>query len=446
MTRIAQLLEQLTHYGSFQCIDGCGGAWTYHELLQATQQWHARFCSWSVDAGTVIGLVADYSLPSVSAILALIARQAVVALIPNDPNIDRYLVDSHAAALLVVGMDDKYTWDHLPRQPPHPLLERLSASGEGGIVVFTSGSMGHAKAVLHSAERFLCKFQHPGRRLRTLAFMVFDHIAGLDTTFYTLSKGGTLILPHRRDPTAVLETIATYKVEVLPASPSFLRLFTVMPHRELPSLKIITYGAELMDVYTLSRLNSMFPNVRILQKYGTSETGSPQSESEGNDSLWMRFTDHAVETKVIDGVLWLRGESASLGYLNASSPFDSRGWYCTHDRVDVEDNWIRFRGRECELINVGGEKVSPIEVEQCIRSLDFVVDVIVSAQPHELMGDVVSARILLTVTEKDRKAAVRRIREHCRSHLPAYKVPVQIIIETEGLLTYRKKQRRMRSR
>ena len=85
----------------------------------------------------------------------------------------------------------------------HPLLVAIEAAGDAGIVLFTSGSTGQPKAALQSLHRFLGKFGSPGKSLRTLAFLLFDHVAGLDTLFYTLSNGGTVVVTRDRSPSAV---------------------------------------------------------------------------------------------------------------------------------------------------------------------------------------------------------------------------------------------------
>jgi long-chain acyl-CoA synthetase len=313
------------------------------------------------------------------------------------------------------------------------------------VVIFTSGSTGRPKAALQSVERFLYKFRTPGRQLRTLAFLLFDHVAGIDTLFYTLTNGGTLILTRRRDPGSILGLIDAHKVEVLPASPSFLRLMCVAGdggEHDLSSLKVITYGSEPMDPGTLARLNARFPLAQISQKYGTTETGSPRTVSRGNDSLWLKIKSDGVETRVVDDVLWIRTEGTILGYLNAPSPVDEEGWYCTGDLVDVDGEWIRFRGRAADIINVGGEKVAPAEVEQSILELEFVREAVVAGERHALMGQIVTARVTLADTAPEPKEAVKLIRLHCRGRLASYKVPVKIDVVTQRLTSERHKAQR----
>lgn len=448
MNRFAHFLEQLQSHAPRLCMEGDGCSYTYAQLLEEIKRWQSHFDALNVAVGSVIGIRADYSLAAVAALLALFARHAVGALIPRDRDAAAYLVDARAAALLELDVDGNHQWRSLPHPTNHPLLDRLRTAGEGGVVIFTSGSTGRPKAALQSLERFLYKFRGSGRRFRTLAFLLFDHVAGMDTLFYTLASGGTLILTRRRDPHWIVHIIKSYQVEVLPASPSFLRFLCAVGNvreKDLSSLKIITYGSEPMDPSTLARLNARFPNIQISQKYGTTETGSPRSVSRANDSLWLKIKSDNVETKVVDDVLWIRSEGTILGYLNAASPVDGEGWYCTGDLVEVDGEWIRFRGRVADTIHVGGEKVAPTEVEQSILELDFVRDVVVSGEPHALMGQIVTARVALATTVVDPKEVAKCIRLHCRQRLASYKVPVKVDVVAAGLINDRQKARRKRA-
>jgi long-chain acyl-CoA synthetase len=446
VSRFAHFLQQLQSYAALPCIEGDDRSCTYVELLEEIESWQSRFDELNVAQGSVVGLRAEYSLSAVAALLALIARRVIVAMIPRDRDAVHYLVDARAGALLELTADGSYHWwQRVPHPARHPLIDQLRTAGEAGLVIFTSGSTGRPKAALQSLERFLYKFCRPGRQLRTLAFLLFDHVAGLDTLFYTLVSGGTLILTRRRDPGSILQLIESHRVEVLPTSPSFLRLLCAAgDHREydLSSLKIITYGSEPMDPCTLARLNARFPDTQMSQKYGTTETGSPRSVSRGNDSLWIKIKSDGVETKVVDGVLWIRSEGTVLGYLNEPSPVDEQGWYCTGDLVDVDGEWIKFRGRVADTINVGGEKVAPTEVEQSILELNFVRDVVVSGEPHALMGQIVAARVALATDSVDPKKAAERIRLHCRERLASYKIPVRVDISAEGFANDRQKVQR----
>jgi acyl-coenzyme A synthetase/AMP-(fatty) acid ligase len=436
MNRLQQFFDRLKTYSSSSCFETIDASYTYNKLLEESERWQAELDRLGVVAGNVIGLRADYSLAAVSVLLALLSRCAVVALIPRGRVNTNYLADAFVTEFLDIGNDGRLTWHSVSHFTTHPLLDRLRDSGDGGVILFTSGSTGRPKAAVQSTERFLHKFRKPGRRFRTLAFLLFDHIAGLDTLFYTLNSGGTLIHTYNRDPRSILAMIDAREVEVLPTSPSFLRLLCTMKataSNDLSSLKIITYGSEPMDERTLSRLNLRFPGVQISQKYGTTETGSPKTVSRGNDSVWLKFNANGVETQVVNGILRIRSESTILGYLNAPSPIDEEGWYCTGDQVEVDGEWIRFCGRTADTINVGGEKVAPVEVEQVILELDFVREVLVSGDADPLLGQIVTALVSLADVETAEKEAAKWIWQHCRRRLEPYKAPVKIYFSADAL-------------
>jgi long-chain acyl-CoA synthetase len=448
MTRFADFLEHLQKQAPQPCLEGDGFSYTYSEMLSQLDLWRTRFDELNVAPGSVVGVRADYSLAAIAALLALFTRRAIAVLIPRAPDTVQYCVDSCAEFVLELDVECGYRWSSISTRISHPLIDKLRLAGDGGVVIFTSGSTGRPKATLQSLERLLYKFRKPGRSFRTLAFLLFDHVAGLDTLLYTLISGGTLILTRHRDPISILELIQSHRVEVLPTSPSFLRLLCAAKdnkERDLSSLKIITYGSEPMDLNTLARLNARFQNVQISQKYGTTETGSPRSTSRGNDSLWLKIKSDSVETKIVDGILWLRSEGIMLGYLNAASPMDEQGWYCTGDMVDVDGEWIKFRGRAADTINVGGEKVAPTEIEELILELDFVRSVLVSGEPHALMGQIVTAQVAFEAAYKNPGEMVKRIRQHCRARLAPYKVPIRIDIVVGEFINARQKMPRTRT-
>jgi acyl-CoA synthetase (AMP-forming)/AMP-acid ligase II len=118
-----------------------------------------------------------------------------------------------------------------------------------------------------------------------------------------------------------------------------------------------------------------------------------------------------------------------LGYLNFPSPFTVDGWFHTGDAVEVNGDYLRILGRKSEQINVGGEKVYPTEVENVILELPSVADVTVYGEKNPITGEIVCADI--TPASKAGEAArelVTKVKEHCRSKLQRYKVPVRINI------------------
>jgi len=234
-------------------------------------------------------------------------------------------------------------------------------------------------------------------------------------------------------PDGICSVIATHEVELLPTSPTFLNLLLMSEayrRYDLESLRIISYGTEPMPASTLSKLQVLFPQVRLKQTYGLIELGVLRSESRSNDSLWVKIGGEGFQTRVVDGMLQIKARSAMLGYLNAPSPFTEDGWFITGDSVEVDGDYIRVLGRKSEMINVGGEKVYPVEIESVIQEMDNVLEVTVYGEKNRVLGNIVCANVRL-IADEDREVFARRLRKQCRARLPDYKVPVKVTIADE---------------
>jgi len=180
----------------------------------------------------------------------------------------------------------------------------------------------------------------------------------------------------------------------------------------------------------------------LLQTYGLSEVGILRSQSRASDSLWVKVGGEGFETRVVNGLLEIRARSVMLGYLNAPSPFTADGWFPTGDAVEVDGEYLRIRGRQSEIINVGGEKVYPAEVESVLQSMEGVQDVTISAEANPITGQIVSAKVRLGTGETLREFRAR-MRLFCRDRLPVFKIPQKVTLVDEAMHGERfKKQRR----
>ncbi len=295
--------------------------------------------------------------------------------------------------------------------------------------MLSSGSTGAVKASLHSFTRLLANYR--GRRTspyRSLAFLMLDHVGGINTLFHILTSGGTVVTLPERTPEAICGGIQRHRVQLLPTTPTFLRMLLISEaykKYDLSSLELITYGTEPMPTATLESLHAALPGVRLKQTYGLTEVGILPTKSEGDDSLWLAVGGKGFETKIVDGVLWIRSPSPMIGYLNAPSPFDADGWMNTGDLVEQKGEYIRFLGRKSEIINVGGEKVFPAEVENLIQQLENIKEVTVRGRPSPITGNIIVATVELREPE-DPDAVEERVRAACRQRLAPFKVPAMV--------------------
>jgi acyl-CoA synthetase (AMP-forming)/AMP-acid ligase II len=420
---------------------------TYAELVRRVSEWERELAALDIGPGTVVAIEGSFSPTAVSLLLALFARRAIVAPLTAATRPQRAIHDSVAEVQATFTIDDGDRWTVATHERPvaNPLTLRLIERGNPGLVIFSSGSSGAPKAVLHDVAALLEKFRAPGTPKSTLTFLLFDHIGGMDTLFNGLANGGTLVTTPARDPDSVCRAIADHRVHTLPASPTFLNLLLISGawrNHDLSSLKTIAYGTESMPAATLARLAEAFPGVRLAQTYGLSELGVLRTKSKESGSLWVKFTGQGFETSIRDGILWVRTPSAMMGYLNAPDLFDDDGWLNTEDAVEVDGDYLRILGRVSDLVNVGGRKIYPAEVENVIMQMENVRDVAVTGEPSALTGQLLVARVNLVEPEPF-DAFKKRLRAFCRDRLPAYKIPAKIeVTDAEQFGARMKKMRR----
>ncbi len=421
-------------------------SYDYGWLLAETEEWGRRLGREGIEPGAVVIVEADFSPASVALLLALVERRTI--LVPLTSSVEakkpELIETAEGEISITVEGDEGATVRHLGRPATHEFHRRLRDLDHPGLVLFSSGSTGKSKGAVHDMTGLLEKFKVPRQSLRTIAFLLYDHIGGVNTLLYTLSNVGCLVTVADRSPDAVLEAIERHRVELLPTSPTFVNLILLSEahtRHDLGCLRTVTYGTEPMPESTLKRFHEAFPHIRLQQTYGLSEVGILRSKSRSSDSLWVKVGGEGFETRVVDGILQIKAQSAMLGYLNAPSPFTADGWFDTGDEVEVDGEYLRILGRRSEMINVGGEKVYPAEVEGVIQELDNVADVTVYGEPSAVTGKIVCARVKLRGPEGLREVTLR-IRRHCRGRLEPYKVPVKVAIVEEATHSPRFKKMR----
>ena len=420
--------------------------YTYAWLLSEIQTWQQVLTEQKITAGNVVALEGDYSPSVVALLLSLIDRGCII--VPLTTTVEgqkpRFKQVSEVQKSFLFSAQDAWEVLSYPVQVSHPLNRQLVELGDPGLVLFSSGSTGEPKAALHNFARLLDKFKVKRFSLRTITFLLLDHIGGINTLLYVLSNTGTIIAIEDRSPDAVCATIEKHHVELLPTSPTFLNMLLLSEgyrRYDLTSLQRITYGTEPMPESTLKRISQIFPNVTLQQTYGLSELGILRSKSQANDTLWVKIGGEGYETRVVDNILWIKAESAMLGYLNAPSPFDADGWFNTGDEVEVEGEYFKILGRRSEMINIGGEKVYPAEVESMLMELDNILDASVRGEPNPITGQMVVAKITLAEPE-DPVALRKRIRAALKDRAAAYKIPARFEIAENPLHSARYKKMR----
>ena len=429
MSTIKFLFDKFATKSDSAAVVFRGVSMSYGHLAELTNYQILWLESQNIQAGTPVILYGDYSPLAVCMLLALIDKCCII--IPLTPVAYGALHDSLsevAPSIILNVTGESPVLEKLPSNDIPDLYRIVIERKAPGLVLFTSGSSGKPKAVVHDFSALLEKFHVSRPSMITLNFLLFDHWGGLNTLLHCLSNLCLIVIPERRTPEYVCELIDSYRIELLPTTPSFLNLLLIgraYCGRDLSSLKLITYGAEPMSETTLLNLRKVLPNIELRQTYGMIELGVLRVKSRSPDSLWMKLGGTGYNIRVVDNILQIRADSAMLGYINSDSPFTDDGFLITGDLVETDGEWIRVLGRHSDIINVGGQKVYPSEVEAVLLECPLILDAIVYGEPNPILGKIVCADLV----RRDRgeaKIVRNSVRQFCRDRLQAYMVPVKI--------------------
>jgi long-chain acyl-CoA synthetase len=379
-----------------------------------------------VRKGDVVAIIGDFNPTSILTLLRLIDIGVVVMPLTVETRHEHdYFFESALVDVVIDGTEVR----RRSHSQKNEFIEKLRKLGHAGLVLFSTGTTGRPKAILHDLTLFLKRFETPRPALRTINFLLFDHIGGINTLLHTLFNKGVVVAPESRTVDSILEACRRFNVDVLPTTPTFLRMMLMsgaVPNKVSDCLKVITYGTERMDQPTLDELCKLLPKVDFRQTFGMSELGIVRVKSEARDSLYMKVGGEGVETRVIDGVLQIRSISRMLGYLNAPSPFDAEGWYDTKDVVEVKDGYYKVTGRISDVINVGGLKFMASEVERVALEFPNVSLVKAKSKPNPITGHHVELLVqpaFNIVIDKD------LFLEFLKERLQPHMVPKRIFIE-----------------
>jgi acyl-CoA synthetase (AMP-forming)/AMP-acid ligase II len=428
------MLNKFKEFGDRISITYQGNSYSYDDLVSEITRILEKVIKNRIKEGEVISVLSDYSFYSIALLFALHENKNIIVPITTkiEVEIEDRIKESFTDKVITIS-GSNYSIQEKISKTKHQMIKDLQASFHSGLILFSSGSTGKPKAMIHDFDNLVDHYKEKkSKALNMLIFLMFDHIGGLNTLLNLASMGATMILPESRNPDSICELIQDYKIRVLPSSPTFLNLILMSKSYEkynLSSLRMITYGTEAMPESLLTRLKTTFPKTKFLQTFGTSETGIAATISKSSNSTFMKIDDPNLEYKIVDDELWLKSKTQVMGYLNTSmDSFTKDGWFKTGDLVETtNDGYLKLIGRNKEVINVGGEKVLPTEVESVILSMDEINDVLVYGEQNQITGQSVVADIV-PVNKINSREGKKAIRLFCKGKMDNYKIPTKVYI------------------
>ncbi|MBI1874631.1 MAG: AMP-binding protein [Acidobacteria bacterium] len=465
---LVELLESGPPQPAALIIPETGARLTYRDLADEV----GRVASQLAAAGVKPGDRVAMALPNgPAAIVCLLAAAATATAAPLNPAYRHdefvfYLDDTGARLLLVppAGANDalRAAADRRVRvitvetdSRGRVTLSGLPASASVApptsdavaLVLHTSGSTGRPKRVALSHGRLAISALNIAKTYSltpddvALCVMPLFHVHGLvASTLATLLTGGSIVLPERFNPLAFWRTSHQHRVTWYSAVPAMHRMLLARAGQGArpagaERLRFIRSASAHLTPQTMHRMEEIF-GVPVLEAYGMTEAAHqiasnpppPAERKPGSvgPGMGVRIAILAGDGRFLGpghaGEVVIQGPSVIGGYegdgdVNAGAFVE--GWFRTGDQGKLDaDGYLHLIGRIKDLINRGGEKISPVEIGALLRAHPGIEDAIAFGVPHPTWGEEVAAAVVLkgTATEADLFA-------YCREHLAEFKCP-----------------------
>jgi acyl-CoA synthetase (AMP-forming)/AMP-acid ligase II len=321
---------------------------------------------------------------------------------------------------------------------PRPQNEQARYETEW--VLLTSGTTGLPKLVAHTFASLTAAIQPSSTQGAATIWSTFYDIrryGGLQILLRAALTGTSLVLSSAEEPTAeFLARAGSSGVTHISGTPSHWRRALMSPSAHLLNASYIRLSGEAVDQAILDHLKSAYPHSRIVHAFASTEAGVGFEVKDGNAGFpeTVLLGTPNVDMKLDDSTLRIRSTGSARCYLGVGAPLlkDDTGFVNTNDVVELHNGRYYFSGRRDGVINVGGLKVHPEQVEAVISRHPDVHMCLVRAKKSPVTGALVVAEVVLNAdlpaADRDVTAVKESILEFCHAELPPHKVPVLIKI------------------
>jgi len=288
------------------------------------------------------------------------------------------------------------------------------------ITLFTSGTTGFTRKFTHPLKNLIRKINISEERTQDVWGFAFNptHVAGVQVFFQAILNQNLLVNVFMKSKDIVVNAIKEHQITNLSSTPTFYRLLLPLSH-SFDSVKKITIGGEKSDNHLISEVEKAFPNARINNVYGSTETG-PLFSSQNDE--FVVLDKHIGLIKVVENELYIHknlfGKTTQLNLID--------DFYPTGDLIEWTDDLqrrFRFTSRKNELINVGGYKVNRYEVEDELVQHLKIRNVRVFGKPNTILGNVICCEIELL---PDSELKEEDVRFFLNGKIQNFKIPRKI--------------------
>ena len=392
--------------------------------------------------GKSVLVAAASQLASALALIELDGVASRLVICPPDftsEQLDSAIAQAEVDAILCDDPTKDFGAD-VPRYPCGPLVAGEARKSwlkrDTEWVLPTSGATGAPKLVAHSLEALLGAIGPGPRDIVWATFYDIRRYGGLQIFLRAATSGATMVLSEPGE--ALADHLARCRevgVTHISGTPSHWRKLLMSPHVAMLAPEYVRLSGEIADRAILDALRAAYPNARIVHAYASTEAGVGFEVSDGREGFPASFVGgfKGVDMRVSDGSLRIRSARTATRYIGRDDLrlADDEGFVDTDDVVELRGERYFFKGRRAGVINVGGLKVHPEEVEQVINSHGEVRMSLVRARRNPIMGCVIVADVVLTSAAepqaRERRAALENeILSTCRERLERHQVPAVI--------------------
>jgi len=307
-------------------------------------------------------------------------------------------------------------------------------------VLLTSGTTGAPKMVMHSLGSLAAPIdigKNLGNEVIWGTFYDIRRFGGLQILLRSVLGGGSFVLAGAAESAAdYLVRLGAHRVTHISGTPSHWRRTLMSPQARAIAPRYIRLSGEIADQTILNTLRSFYPQARIGHAFASTEAGVGFEVDDGLEGFPARMAGARgeVELKIDNGSLLIRSARTALRYVDGESGVlaDDKGYVDTSDIVELRGDRYYFLGRRNGVINVGGLKLYPEEIEAVINHHPAVQMSIVRSRRNPITGALVSAEVILKeeldpASANNQIADVKReILQMCHARLAAHKIPATI--------------------
>jgi acyl-coenzyme A synthetase/AMP-(fatty) acid ligase len=402
-------------------------------------------------AGRSVLLAARDQLPAALALIELDGVARRVVLCPPDmtaghlpeiaanAEVDAIVSDRNAAdfAGLGIALHIGATSVIRPVAPPDGDPSDGPSGGRGTTwLLLTSGTTGAPKLVGHDVASLSAPIKAANEAPIWGTFYDIRRYGGLQIFFRAVVGGGSLILSSAGEPVADhVGRLARHRVTHLSGTPSHWRRALMSSALRAITPGYVRLSGEIADQPILDNLRAVFPRASIGHAYASTEAGVAFEVNDGLAGFPASLVGVGrgeVDLKIEDGSLRLRSQRTASSYVGRDAPalLDGDGFVDTGDMVELRGDRYHFVGRKGGIINVGGQKVHPEEVEAAINRHPAVWASLVRARKNPITGAIVAADVVLKDSSIQDGGMVaqteREIIALCRQNIAPHKVPAMI--------------------